>query len=90
MADPDRMLKSISIIIVIAILLVLLTPIPSSIRDGGTTRYSAIAYTVTNYRRFWEEDGYYGRLVGTRVRVFGITVFNNARFEPYPYQSIYP
>lgn len=62
-------------------LLILLIPSPLGLHDGGTVKYRAMIYTVTNYRRFWNEDGYYGFLVGIRIDVFNRTVFDNVRFE---------
>ena len=86
MADKKKTAMAISnrkrlFIITIVILLVLLIPIPSWARDGGTVRYRAIVYTVTNYHSFWYEDGYDGFLVGTRIDIFNRTVFENVRFE---------
>lgn len=73
--------KRAIIAISVILLLILLTPFPASASDGGTVRYSAIIYTITNYRRFWYEDGHHGFLVGIHIEVFNRTVFNNVRFE---------
>jgi len=67
----------------IIILSILLVPVRSAYRDGGTTRWSAITYTVTNYRRYWYEDGQDGFIVGTQINIFGRTVFDNTRFEAW-------
>ena len=80
-AGPVVCRKRHFVIIGIIILLILLVPIPGHFDDGGTVAYYAIIYTVHNYRSLWEEDGYHGVIVGIRVRVFGVTVFDNTRFE---------
>ena len=73
--------KRLFAIIGIIILLILLVPVPLYFDDGGTVVYQAITYSVYNYRALWEEDGYYGVLIGTKVRVFSIIVFDNTQFE---------
>ena len=73
--------KRLFAIIGIIILLILLVPVPLYVDDGGTVVYQAITYSVSNHRTLWEEDGYYGVLIGTKIRVFSIIVFDNTQFE---------
>ncbi len=67
------------IIIIAIILIILLIPIPIKLRDGGSTEYRAILYSVTKYNRLSkvEEDGNKKYINGTEVKVLGFEVYNN-------------
>lgn len=67
------------IIIIAIILIILLIPIPIKLRDGGSTEYRAILYSVTKYNRLSkvEEDGNTKYINGTEVKVLGFEVYNN-------------
>lgn len=67
------------IIIIAIILIILLIPIPIKLRDGGSTEYRAILYSVTKYNRLSkvEEDGNTKYINGTEVKVLGLEVYNN-------------
>lgn len=86
------MKKKMYTIIVIILLLVLLLPVPLSYKDGGTTEYKAVLYSIYNYHAIWYEEGHFseeeyrGFLVGSVVEVFGIEVYNNTRFESQHFQ----
>jgi len=78
---PKR--KKVYIVISVILILVLLVPIPSASDGGGSRLFDAITYSVNLVRDLWEDGDYYGILVGTQVRVLGITVFDNTRFEKH-------
>lgn len=76
--------KIITIICLVLIALVLLVPIPVHYKDGGTVKYSALLYSVTNVHSIvtqYVADGEYknGYKVGTIVRVLGFEVYNEVR-----------
>lgn len=71
-----------------------LVPIKSGMTDGGTVIYSSGAYRITKYHRFASDDNtidgvayyynpYYTRfIVGTEIKVFGFTVYDDTHTEP--------
>ncbi|MBR5667664.1 MAG: hypothetical protein IKW95_08255 [Lachnospiraceae bacterium] len=73
-------------LIVLAILaaLILLTPIPYTIKDGGTKHYSAILYSVYDYHALWmhyyrnteTNELRYSILRGIAVDILGIKVYD--------------
>ena len=73
-------------LIVLAILaaLILLTPIPYTIKDGGTKHYSAILYSVYDYHALWmhyyrnteTNELRYSILRGIEVDILGIKVYD--------------
>lgn len=72
------------IIILCVVFTLLLIPIPSKMKDGGTTKYEAIIYTVYDVHRIKPVDnpneaGIYETeyIEGTIIKIFGIEVFNN-------------
>ncbi len=71
--------KNKRILICILISVLLLTPIPLQVKDGGSVWYKAVLYTVYDVHRIKEtnagEDIEYCE--GTRVEILGFTVFDN-------------
>lgn len=62
------------------VIVVLLFPFKSTMRDGGTVAYEAVIYTVYDVHRIVAPedelvDNEY--IEGTIIEVFGIEVFNN-------------
>ncbi len=70
-----KKLKKITIIIVTLILLV---PIPRGVKDGGTVKYQAVLYSITDYHAFRDMIGYD---VGIEIKILGKTVYKNIRFS---------
>ena len=77
------MKKKIFIILCI-IFTLLLIPIPSKMKDGGTIKYGAILYSVYEVHRIKPVDipivdGTYETeyIKGTVIKIFGYEVFNN-------------
>lgn len=71
--------KVIILVIIVIVLAILLIPIPTKLRDGGSTEYKALLYSVTKYHELVpvsenEEEQY---LDGTSVKILGMEVFNN-------------
>ena len=71
------MKKMIIIIAVIAIILILTIPKKYYADDGGTVRYEAILYSVTDYHSFNMSGGYN---TGIEIEILGITVYENTTF----------
>lgn len=69
----------IKIIIIVLICAVLLVPIPSKYKDGGTVEFNAILYSVRKEHSLSSEGGYN---VGTRVRILLWTVYDDVKYEP--------
>ena len=80
------MKKALVIILVIA-LFILLFPMRSQAKDGGTVRYQAILYTVSDMHQITDiqnEDGTFaeGYTVGIVIEILGVEIFNNTRWIP--------
>ena len=71
--------KVIILVIIVIVLAILLIPIPTKLRDGGSTEYKALLYTVTKYHELVpaSENGEEQYLDGTSVKILGMEVFNN-------------
>ncbi len=71
--------KMIIILCVIVAVLVLLVPIPMHLKDGGSVKYSALLYSVTDVHRMNPvTDGYED---GTIIKILGFEVYNNVQDE---------
>ena len=76
------MKKKICVIVVVALLVLMLIPMKMHLNDGGTTVYSAVLYTVTDWHRFNDEYSEGDTLVpeyieGVTVRIFGMLVYDS-------------
>ena len=71
------MKKKIIIAIAIAIAVILLFPIPLRLKDGGTVKYQAILYSISDVHRLAPTDNDVGYEDGIIIEIFGIEVFNN-------------
>ncbi len=84
------MKKKVGVTVTVIILFVILMfPTVYQIKDGGSVEYRAVFYQVTKWHRYegmLDSDKsrpiYYD---GTEVKVFGITVYNNAENMVYIY-----
>ena len=72
------MKKKIIRITIIIIALILLFPIPLRYKDGGTVKYQALLYSITDYHALSGVDGYD---TGIEIKILGITVYENTTFE---------
>ncbi|MBQ8547832.1 MAG: hypothetical protein IJ427_04965 [Lachnospiraceae bacterium] len=76
--------RIMTVICLVLVAFVLLVPIPLRYKDGGTVKYSALLYSVTNVHSIvtqYVAEGKYkdGYEVGTIVRVLGFEVYNDVR-----------
>ena len=74
------MKKKIIIGICILLAIILLVPIPTHLKDGGTIIYKAVVYQVEKVHRMVlediSEDGYED---GTIVRILGFEIYNDVK-----------
>lgn len=71
------MKKKIIVAISILLAIVLLCPIPMQLKDGGTVKYQALLYSISDVHRLTPstESGYEEGLI---IEILGMQVFNNA------------
>lgn len=76
-------MKKIIIVTIILLVMLVLIPIPSKMKDGGTTHYNAILYDVYDMHRITTPDDYNDAIVGneyiegTIIKILGFEVYNN-------------
>ncbi|NLI66877.1 MAG: hypothetical protein GX380_09130 [Tissierellia bacterium] len=63
--------------IIIIIALILLFPIPIRYKDGGTVKYQALLYSITDYHALRGVDGYD---TGIEIKILGRRVYENTTF----------
>lgn len=78
------MKKKWIVIVCVIVLVLMLIPIRVGLKDGGSVRYQAVLYNVTDVHRF-TEDIVYGYEEGLIVEILGFEVFNNVT----PIQIVY-
>lgn len=71
------MKKQLIRIIIIIVALILLFPIPIRYKDGGSVKYQAALYSITDYHVLRGVDGYD---TGIEIKILGITVYENTTF----------
>ena len=72
------MKKKIVTVIILHLVLVLLSPIPMRMRDGGTVQYTAILYQIEDVHRLNPDiNSEQEYIEGIIVRILGIEVYNN-------------
>lgn len=68
--------RALLVIAVVLALVLLLTPIPLRLKDGGSVRYKALVYEVTKiYQLPSETDADYEYIEGIEVKILGVTVY---------------
>ncbi|MDE6519068.1 MAG: hypothetical protein K2K91_01210 [Ruminococcus sp.] len=76
--------KKIGIIAVLAVLIIMLIPIKSQYKDGGTVKYNAVLYGITKHHAIYSErnspSGKVGYNIGTTVRILWFDVYDNVKF----------
>lgn len=72
------MSKKIRKIIIIVLAILFLFPIPIRYKDGGTVKYQAILYSVTDYHSLSLDKGYD---TGIEIKILGVTVYKNTTFD---------
>lgn len=68
--------KPVLIISLILAAVILLTPIPLRLKDGGSVRYKSLVYEVTKIHQLSPEaDGFKPYIDGFEVKILGITIY---------------
>ena len=72
------MKKKVIVTMLIVLLIILLCPIPMRLKDGGTVKYQAILYSVSDVHRVAPstESGYEEGYV---IEILGMQIFNNVK-----------
>ncbi|MDE6665294.1 MAG: hypothetical protein K2K14_03775 [Ruminococcus sp.] len=83
------MKKKLKIIISLIIAVILLVPIKSQLKDGGTIKYDAVLWGVTKHHSIAHDSaGNRGNDTGTTVRILCFEVYSNyPKFIPSPQQK---
>ena len=70
------MKKKIAIIICVLLAIALLFPIPLRMKDGGTVKYQAVLYSISDVHRLApsEDSGYEDGII---IEILGMQIFNN-------------
>ena len=66
-------MKKKIIIIVCVVLVIMLIPVKSQLKDGGTVEYKSILYKISKVHRLIDN----GFDIGTEIRILGFKVFDN-------------
>ena len=72
------MKKKIIIAISVLLAIVLLYPIPMRLKDGGTVKYQALLYSVSDVHRL-PSSTESGSEEGLVIEILGMQVFNNVK-----------
>lgn len=68
--------KRITIIAIIAVLVILLTPIRIILKDGGSVMYKSLVYEVTKIHQLSPEvSGVTSYIDGFEIKIFGMTIY---------------
>ncbi len=67
--------KTIIIVSIVIVAMILLVPIPMRLKDGGSVKYSALLYSVTDVHRM--SSAMEGYEEGTIIEILGLEVYNN-------------
>lgn len=76
------MRKKITVTAVIVLFLIMLIPIKTELKDGGTIKYSAILYGITERHSIYTKDEVDGYNIGTEVRILFFNVYDDVKFVP--------
>lgn len=71
--------KIIISVVIILLAAILLIPVPIHLKDGGTVKYQAVLYTVSDVHRLTADGGYED---GTIIEVLGVELFNSVKAVP--------
>ncbi|MDE6501849.1 MAG: hypothetical protein K2L10_07160 [Ruminococcus sp.] len=72
------MKKKLKIIIPVIVAIILLVPIPTGYKDGGTIEYNAVLWSVTKHHSIADNlEGRRGYYTGTTVRILCFEVYSD-------------
>ena len=74
--------KFFVVIAIIAVLVILLTPVRMNLKDGGSVRYKALVYEVTKIHQLAPEvDGVKPYIDGFEIKILGMTVYRETKYS---------
>lgn len=73
------MKKKIMVSLCLLLAILLLTPIPMRLKDGGTVVYRAVLYQVEDVRRLAPVTAENEYIEGTVIKILGMEIFNNLK-----------
>ena len=78
------MKKKLTIIILLIVAVILVVPIESHAKDGGTVKYNAVLWGVTKHHGMtFDSDGNGGYNTGTTIRILCFDVYSSyPKFVP--------
>ncbi len=74
------MKKKVLVVLAIALILMLI-PIKSHLKDGGTVEYQAVLYKASKVHSMTVNENQKGYNVGTVIEIFGFEIYNNVEFS---------
>lgn len=80
--------KNIVIIVIIVLLVILLCPIKIKLKDGGSIKYRALLYTITDYHKLAPEGSNTEYIDGIVIEILGIEIVNTTNNEAALSESI--
>lgn len=64
--------KKIIIVTSIILIIILLIPFPMKLKDGGSTEFKSLIYTITKYNKIADS----GDIKGWKVEILGVTIYD--------------
>lgn len=81
--------KNILIIAIIVLLVILLFPIPMKLKDGGSVKYRALLYTITDYHKLAAEGSNTEYIDGIGIEILGVEIINTTNIKKSSGESLY-
>lgn len=69
-------MKKKKIILILILIILMLIPIPAKLKDGTSTEYKALLYSITKYHII-NQDSIKGYDDGFKIKILGITIYDN-------------
>ncbi len=76
------MKKKITVTVIILLIAILIIPIPMRLKDGGTVKYQAVLYSISNVHRLAPTENDVSYEDGIIIEILGIEVFNHVKKAP--------
>ena len=70
------------VLIFLVLVLLIPSPFPIELDDGGTVIYRAALWSVEKRHRLWQEGDTKGRMVGTVISILSFELYNDVDFMP--------
>lgn len=70
------------VLIFLVLVLLIPSPFPIELDDGGTVIYRAALWSVEKRHRLWQEGDTKGHMVGTVISILSFELYNDVEFVP--------